>query len=146
MVKARKGFTLLELITVVIIIGILALIAVPQFFKVAERARGAEAINTLGVLRNAQLRYAAEHGTTSTNTSDLDINLTTLRFFDVTTTGLDAVPALNTSDDSHKIAEVTRGNVSNPGYGAYTIEIHMDGSTKCSGTNDICKLLGIPSS
>jgi prepilin-type N-terminal cleavage/methylation domain-containing protein len=50
----RKGFTLLELLIVIIIIGILAVFALPQMFQATDRAREARAVHILGEVRNAQ--------------------------------------------------------------------------------------------
>ena len=50
-IKNKKAFTLLELLMVVIIIGILATLAVPQYEKFKEKAIAAEAVNMLGVIR-----------------------------------------------------------------------------------------------
>jgi prepilin-type N-terminal cleavage/methylation domain-containing protein len=50
-VKMKRGFTLLELIVVVIIIGILATLAIVQYGRAIERARGAEARQILGAIR-----------------------------------------------------------------------------------------------
>ena len=61
----------LVVIIVVIIIAILAAIGLPQFFKIAERGRSSDGVSLLGSLRNAQIRYAAEHGKT---TNSLDNN------------------------------------------------------------------------
>jgi prepilin-type N-terminal cleavage/methylation domain-containing protein len=48
----RKGFTLLELLIVIIIVGVLATIGFTQYTAVVERARGAEARQVLGQLRS----------------------------------------------------------------------------------------------
>ena len=65
----KKGFTLLELLIVVIIIGILVVIALPQYMKTIEKARSVEAVINIGSLRVAIERYWYERGSV---TSDLD--------------------------------------------------------------------------
>lgn len=53
----RKGFTLLELIIVVIIVGVLATLGFMQYANVIERSRRAEARANLGVLRQLEMAY-----------------------------------------------------------------------------------------
>jgi len=55
--KNRKGFTLIELIIVITIVGILALIAIPKYFSNIERARKAEAVSTMRTIREGVLAY-----------------------------------------------------------------------------------------
>ena len=54
--KNKSGFTLLEIIIVIIIVGILASIALPKFFKTVEFSRGQEALTNLGTIRQAMER------------------------------------------------------------------------------------------
>jgi prepilin-type N-terminal cleavage/methylation domain-containing protein len=58
--ERQGGFTLLELLMVVIIIAILASIALPQYLRVAERSRGSEALTMLAAIRSSELRYKAQ--------------------------------------------------------------------------------------
>lgn len=62
LVIMKKGFTLLELIIVIIIIGILATLGFTQYERMVERGRSAEARTILGQIRQAQVAYYAEYG------------------------------------------------------------------------------------
>jgi prepilin-type N-terminal cleavage/methylation domain-containing protein len=61
--RNQRGFTLVELMIVVIIVGILAAVAIPMYQGATERAKASEAVAALGTIRGAMRVYFAEHGT-----------------------------------------------------------------------------------
>lgn len=59
-IRNRKGFTLVELMIVVAIIGILAAIAIPNFLMFRLKAKTSEAKSNLGAIRSTEVAYYAE--------------------------------------------------------------------------------------
>ncbi len=60
--RDQKGFTLIELMIVVAIIGILAAIAIPNFLQYQARARQSEARTNLGGVFVSETAYLGEQG------------------------------------------------------------------------------------
>ena len=108
--KNQGGFTLVELMIVVIIVGILAAVAIPMYQGATERAKASEAVAALGTIRGALRVYYAEHGTyvntnfatgaVVTNGSVLDVSVNDLlgRYFSGACYTFNVAPTATTYD------------------------------------------------
>lgn len=112
-----RGFTLVELAVVVVIIGVLAAFGVPRFLQSVERSKASESFAYLAAVRTAQERYHAREGTYADELTKLDIQSPTPKYFTVPST----CDAGSTSDleDSWSLT-LTRTGAS-AGYGEYKV-------------------------
>ena len=73
--NVKKGFTLVELLVVVLIIGILAATALPQYEKAVIKSRMTEVQTVGNSLKKAEQLYYLANGTYARDLEDLDVTL-----------------------------------------------------------------------
>ena len=129
--RGRKGFTLVELAVVIIIIGVLAAFAVPRFLDSVERSKAAEAFNYLAAVRAAQERFQVRQGTYADDITDLDIQMPAPKYF---TVGTPAAGGSGDLEDSWTLT-LTRAGAAG-GYGAYTVTFTDQGYDADNSTID----------
>jgi prepilin-type N-terminal cleavage/methylation domain-containing protein len=120
--RSRKGFTLVELAVVIVIIGVLAAFGVPQFLKSVERSKAAEAFAYLSDVRAAQERFQALRSTYTNAMDQLDMKISAPKYF---TASSITAGTTGTFQDSWSLT-LTRTGASS-GYGAYTVTFTQDG-------------------
>jgi len=85
--EKEHGFTLIELIVVIIIVGVLAAVGMTQYSTIVEKSRLAEAKIRLGTMRDLAYQYYTENGTL-TGMQDADVGAgggcTSTAFFNYT--------------------------------------------------------------
>lgn len=137
-VRNRKGFSLVELAVVVIIIGVLAAFGVPRFRDAVERSKASEAFSFLASVRSAQERYQARQGVYSPDLGKLDISVSPPKFFKEADGTTDIGPATtftlsgSKSTASWKV-EVHR-QAATSSYGEYTVVFTDQGFDKTTSS------------
>jgi type IV pilus assembly protein PilE len=114
---SKKGFTLIELMIVVVIIGILAAIAVPKFNAVSKHAKEAEAGPVLKQLHTLQERHQQKSGEYATDGADLEgsaVNLANGKYYEFklgAADGTSYVACATPLDDTHGLRSfrITQG-------------------------------------
>lgn len=70
--RMNHGFSIIEIIVVIVVIGIMLTVALPKYNRVVEKSRQSEAFTNLAAIRASQARYHAEKGEWADDWEDLD--------------------------------------------------------------------------
>lgn len=142
----RKGFSLIEILFVVIIVAVLSAIAVTQYQTAVDKSRFAALIPTTKALANAQEVYHLNNGTYTNDMARLDVNMKGA-------TGDEAVLSSGAIveiglDDEYRYVKATRENLDNNYimYQAhsqnYPGEIHCEALEGSSRAQKLCENMG----
>ena len=74
--KNKKGFTLMELLIVIVIIGLLTSIALPMYKKAVEKSKVADALSVIDSVTKSEHNWYLVNNRYTKNFSDLDIDFT----------------------------------------------------------------------
>ena len=134
--QSESGFTLVELLVVMLILGLLAAIAIPSFFNQRDKAKDADAKESVRTAQTAIETYATDHNGTYVGASAAD-----LVAIENTLTDADLSEPSNLSQDTYTV-EVTSENDS-PNH-TFRITRNADGTTDLECTAPADDLDGCP--
>ncbi|NNE37867.1 MAG: pilin [Gammaproteobacteria bacterium] len=129
--KLQQGFTLIELMIVVAIIGILAAVAIPSYQDYTARAQVTEAVSLTAAFKTGLAEFYADSGSYPSN----------LTAIGTTTSGKYVASMAVTSGGSNVTVTATMGTGTNPGVSGSTLLLTSADSLQwdCSGGDILAK-------
>jgi type II secretion system protein G len=145
-VQSEKGFTLVELLVVMLILGLLAAIAIPSFFNQRDKARDADAKASVRTAQTAMETYATDNGNDGYDNASAAI----LEGIEETLVDADlSEPTVGTAVGDDAVGSYLVEVTSSTGENAFQIERHNNGSVELTCTtptageaNDGCRADG----
>ena len=110
-----KGFTLVELMVVIVIVGILAAVAIPKFTVASHKAKASEFPTVLSSIYSSEHTWEAEQGVfhAAANQAALEIlgvSVPSSKYFDYTCTVVGGTNFSATADVSNTFGDATAGS------------------------------------
>ena len=154
----NKAFTLIELLVVVLIIGILAAVALPQYQKAVWKSRAVQLRTLVSALANAQETYYLANGSYAKTFAELDLDFDNLT--PQTSYGTAMLPSQDAVRSNDSVALVINAYTNSPyvmsvanfgtgpyaGNGFYFVHYDEDGllakKLYCSGSAFCTKIFG----
>jgi type IV pilus assembly protein PilA len=121
--QGDAGFTLVELLVVMLILGLLAAIAVPSFFNQRDKARDADAKAAVRTAQTAMETYATDN-----NGSYVGADAADLQAIESTLNDANVAPAPTVAADSYSV------NVTSDTGNVFTISRAANGTTSLTCT------------
>jgi len=100
----EEGFTLVELLVVMLILGILAAIAIPSFFAQRDKATDAEAKSAVKTAQTAIETYATDNGGSYEDASVADLEAIEATLPDAVAPAEGALTVVAAGEDSYEVA------------------------------------------
>ena len=147
MKKVKQGFTLIEMLVVVLVIGTLVSIALPQYDKAVARSRAAEIWSILPTLRSAAEEYCLANGTDRPDPENLSVSFPA----HMKTTVLSCANCSSFRSRSGYVSGILllgkdrtiSDAMANPNSSDYVLlSLYQTGERVCNGSEENCKTIG----
>ena len=121
-IRPKYGFTVIELVIVIVMLGIVAALALPKVFGPNERIISSEGMQSLMALLGAQKRYFTENNAYAAAVAGLDVSIPASSYFNAPTV----------ANNAAAVASVARTG------GRYTLSIADTGNITCTAGTLTC--------